>query len=357
MAKHATIHDVAKLSNVSVASVSRALCGGNYPVSDATRKRVLDAARQLNYTPNAASKALKTRCTHEIGVIIPNITNPCYAQLVKGIQDAAIQRQYHVLLYNSYRNPAQEAKNIDMLLQKRVDGIWLASINPDSAPIVKAMGLDCRVITMEQDLSLPCIHVGYDYYRGGWLATRHLIEHGHRRIGFIGAPLDRPSRVQMLSAYRHCLKDAGLSERPEDIILSDSEEEGEGIYEVNNGARAAELFSQMRERPTGYVCLNDMTALGTINAFRKHGLKVPRDLSIVGFDNIPYGELAYPGLTTVDQHAGEMGAMAVRLLVEQIEQPDIVQYAVKLTPNLIQRQSVRTLSSQTKEREHEHDPA
>lgn len=275
MVKHATIHDVAQLCNVSVASVSRVLAKADYPVSDALRTRVLEAAAQLGYIPNAASRALKAHATNEVGVIIPNITNPCYAQLVKGIQDAAQMRGYHVLLYNSYRNPGQEAANIDMLLQKRVDGILIASISSDLSAIRRAMDVGCPVITMEQELNLPCIHVGYDYVRGGYLATEHLLLNGHRKIAFVGAPLDRPSRVQMLTGYRRCLREHGIAESPDYVLLSDSEQDAGDIYELRNGSRAADRFVAMENRPTACVCLNDITALGLMSALRKRGVKVP----------------------------------------------------------------------------------
>lgn len=340
MDKHATIYDVAKLCGVSVATVSRVLGNSNYPVKASTRDKVIKAARQLKYTPNAMGKGLKTNSSRDLGVIIPNITNPSFATLLRGIQSEARRHGYNILLCNSSREVELEGKNIEMLLEKRVAGILLASIAPDLEAARRAISMGYPLITIEQELSLPCIHVGYDYEKAGRMMTEYLLAAGHSRIGYIGAPLDRASRKLMLRGYRSALKDAGIEETEEYVMLSGAEREGEDVYEVTNGEQCAFRFSDMPDRPTGYICINDMTALGAIRGFNAKGLNVPVDASIIGFDNIPYCTLSKPKLTTVEQHAREMGEIAAKLIIEQIEQPDAVQYTVKLAPNIVARDSV-----------------
>lgn len=343
MDKRPTIYDVAKRSGVSVATVSRVLGKSDYPIRQETRERVLAAAKELRYTPNAMGKSLKTSTSHDLGVILPTITNPSYAMLLKGIQREADRREYNILLCNSHRNAEHEAKNIRVLMEKRVAGILLASIAPDLAAAREAIQSGFPLITMEQALPLPCIHVGYDYEAAGRMMTLYLIEKGHRRIGFIGAPLDRPSRRQMLEGFRHAMQEAGLPAPEEDIVLSNAESEGVNPYEIENGIHAAAYFAARAERPTAYACLNDLTALGAMRGFHEQGIRVPEEASVIGFDNLAYCTLGIAPLTTVDQHATKIGEIAARLLIEQIEQPESVQYAVKLAPELVERQSVRAI--------------
>ena len=337
---NATIYDVARLSGVSVATVSRVLGNAAYPVSPATRMKVLHATQQLHYTVNITGKTLKTERTREIGIIVPNISNPSYAQLVQGIQAVAMENDYDILLYNSNRDGDMERRNFKKLLEKRVDGILLVSIRAETDMLSRARELDCRLISVEQDPGLQQLHVGYDYTRAGELATEYLIGCGHRRIGFIGAPLDRTSRYQMLEGYRRALMQAGLEERAETVWLKGVETERNGLFEVENGRAAAQFFCEQKIGLTACVCLNDLTALGAMQKFADYGCRVPQDISIIGFDNIAYGELSTPRLTTIDQHAERMGREAMRLMVHQINSPDEEWKKIMLEPNLVIRESV-----------------
>ena len=340
MAKRPTVHDVAKLCGVSTATVSRVLSEADYPVSAGVRERVLAAAKELQYTPNLFGKALKTSSSRDLGVIVPNMTNPYYAMLLQGIYDAALKEKYHVILCSANRDPKVEEESIRTLRSKQVDGILLASINADPSVVEEALRFGCPVVAMEQTITAPCIQVSFDYRQGAYLATKHLVEHGHRRIGFIGAPLDRPSRRRMLTGYMDCLKEFGCEAREEDIMLPALEQEQTQVYEFTNGAACAQAFCAMESRPTGFVCINDMTALGAMGRFSAKGFRIPEDVSVIGFDNIPYCDISTPTLTTIDQHAYEMGRMSARLIIEHIRQPEKPQYSVTLMPTLIERGSV-----------------
>lgn len=343
MDKHATIYDVAKRSGVSVATVSRVLGNSTYPVKQETREKVLKAAQALNYTPNAMGKSLKTHISHDLGVIIPTITNPSYAMLLSGIQAEASRHGYNILLCNSHRNAEHEARNIRTLMEKRVAGILLTSIAPKLDEASQAIRAGYPLITMEQELQLDCIHVGYDYKSAGRMMARYLIGQGHRRLGFIGAPLDRASRRQVLQGFKAEAAEQELPLRDEDIHLSDVEAEGENLYEIENGQHSAAYFLAQTDRPSAFACINDLTALGAMQGFLSAGLSVPSDVSVMGFDNIPYCTIGVPPLTTIDQHAMRMGEIAAHLMIEQIEQPEHVQYAVRLAPELVERGSVRQL--------------
>ena len=341
MVKKATIYDVAKVCGVSGATVSRVLSNSSYPVSQSTRGKILKAAKALNYTPNAYGRALKTQQVRDIGIIVPNISNSYYAMLLQGVYDHVIKKGYTPILLNSYSDPEIEKKNIALLMQKQVGGIIIASIGVNANAVQRAVDLGYQVVAVEQDSSVDCLKVGFNFHRGAEMAVAHLVENGHRAIGFIGAPLDRPSRVQMLEGYRQALSDAGLPVR-EDYIHLSGQELGAGavIYEFENGMAVAGKFCEMEDRPTGYVCINDMTALGAMKAFSNHGLRVPQDVSIIGFDNIPYAKIAVPELTSIDQSAYEMGAISSDMLIEHIKDPDKAVSPTILEPKLIVRQSV-----------------
>lgn len=343
MRNKATIRDVARVSGTSIATVSRVLGNSNYPVSEDARARVLEAVRSLNYVPNAVGKNLKTRSTRDLGVLVPSLTNPYYATLLQGVYDAALSADYHVTLISACRNARAEADAVRRLLEKRVDGLLLASIHPSAESGRLALDAGFPLVAMDQALPLPCIQVGFPFARAAALATEHLIACGHRRIGFLGAPLDRPSRRQMLSGFQGCMQAHGLPLPDAWVQLASAESEQAGNYEFANGAACALAFLAMDERPTAYLCLNDMTAFGAMKAFREAGLVLPRDASMVGCDNLAFGAVSSPALTTLDQHAYEMGSLSARLLIEQIEQPGCVQASVQLEPTLVARDSVYCL--------------
>lgn len=340
MKKNVTIYDVAAHCGLSVASVSRVLANADYPVTEATRQKVINSARELKYTVNAMGKMLKNQSTREIGVIVPNISNPCYASLVQGMQSMAIRNDYHVLLYNSFRDSETERRNIRMMLEKRVDGILLVSIGGNVEILEKIKSLNCELITVEQPMIGCELHVGYNYEKAGMLAAQHLIVCGHRDIAFLGAHLDRPSRVQMLAGYRKALKEADIAENPDYIWLADAEDEQGSIFEIENGRDAVRHMLALERRPSACVCLNDMTALGAMEALREAGLRVPEDVSVVGFDNISYSALSMPRLTTIDQHAGRMGELAMQMMIDRLTHPDTAAKAIQLEPELIERASV-----------------
>lgn len=341
--KRTTIYDIASHCGVSVATVSRVLSHADYPVSEATRQAVIDAARELRYTPNLLGKNLKTQRCRDIGVIIPNLTNYCYTALLQGIYNRAIANKYNIILCNSYRNPSVEQANIELLLQKQVAGIIVSSISPDSSSIEYAMEYGCKVVAVEQTVKANCGKVQLDWVKGAYMAVQHLIEQGHQRIGFMGAPLDRSSRVQMLEGYTRCLIEHGIAPQNELILLAADETESDSgeVYEFENGRRLADRFLSFDPIPTGYLTLNDMTAMSAMKQFAKRGYRVPEQISIIGFDNIPFCETATPALTTLDKCAEETGTIATQMLIDSIEHPDRPCETVTIEPKLVLRGSVQ----------------
>ena len=343
--KRATIYDIAKICKVSPATVSRVLNNLGYPVSKNTRQLVMEAAEKMHYTPNAFGINLKLRQCKDIGIIVPNISNPYYSSLLQGVYDGAIANGYNIILCNSYRDPECEERNIHMLMQKQVSGIIVISISKTPSTIQSALDFGCQVVVVEQDIDVNCIKVEFDFYKGAYMAVKYLIENNHRKIGFIGAPLDVSSRIKMLDGYKKCLADHGVPVNEDYIKLSTLalEKDYGQIYEITNGKNIANEFIAMEDRPTGYICINDMSALSAMDQFLKNGFRIPEDISIIGFDNLPYSQISTPKLTTIDQRVNDMGAISIKLLMECIEDPNSCHYSVRLEPSLIERGSVKKI--------------
>lgn len=332
-----TIYDIAKKCSVSPATVSRVLCNSNYPVSDELRLLVTETAHELNYSPGRASVLMRTKRSKDIGIILPTISNAYYSQLLQGICSSAAEAEYNVILCSSDRNPDNEYESLKFLLKKQVSGIIVVSICGNSK-FLTDISRNTNLVILEQDADVNCSKVVFDYEAGMYMATEHLIKNGHRKIGFIGANPDRPSRIQMLSGYKKCLADNKIDIVPQYIKISDIDAEIPESFELKNGKSAASKFLKMKNPPTGFVCINDMTALGLINRLTDKGYSVPGDFSIIGFDNTPYAALSQPPLTTVEQSAHPMGAEAMKILAENIETQ--TQRSVLFKPSLIKRKTV-----------------
>lgn len=340
MKKKPTISDIAKLANTSVATVSRVLNDSGYPVRESLRKRVLDAAAQLNYVPNLVGKQLKTNTSNEIGVIIPNISNPYYTLLISGLEYVARQNGYYILLCNSNADPKVEKKYLEYLYQKQVSGIIISSINPDLKYLEFLQNNELEIVAFEQDIDLNCNKINFDYFRGGYLATEHLIKKGHRDIGFISAPLSRYSRTKVFEGFLACLDKYGVTVKKEFIRLAPSEKEVSGqIFEYQNGKNLVKDLLKERSFPSALFCINDMTAFGVIQQLQKNGIKIPEDVSVIGFDNIDISEMVTPSLTTIDQCTFEMGRLAAEALIKSIKDKTRKPVSTLLQPTLIERES------------------
>ncbi len=333
-----TIYDVAKKCAVSPATVSRVLNNTDYPVSRELKELVTKTAHDMNYSPNLLSRALKTKNTKDIGVIVPTISNAYYSQLLQGICSAAAAKGYNVMLCSSFRDPVTENENLKFLFQKQVNGIIIVSIGSDSTLLNHIIKNNVKVVVLEQTTDAPCSKVTFDYESGMHLAVQHLIDNGHRKIGFIGAKLDRPSRRLMLDGYKRCLCENNIPINESFIRLAECESETNEQFEFSNGKKMAEKFLSLADVPTGYVCINDMTAIGAMNLFEEKGIKIPEDFSVIGFDNTPYAAFAHPPLTTVEQSAYSMGQKAMEILTENAENGKTADF--EFTPQLICRSSV-----------------
>ncbi len=338
--KNITIYDVARHCGVSVATVSRIVNNADYPVSSELRARVRASVRELNYKPNLLGRYLKSNRTDEVGIIIPNISNFYYPDLIAGINDSLIHSGYNVLLCNSYRNPEYEKKQFLSLLQKQVKGIILATVGDDTSWIGEINTEGVTVVAIEQSLHVPTHRVCFNYYGGGYMAARYLVEMGHREIAFISAPLTYASRRQRLDGFRAGLRESGIELTQNYLRISDSVQEDESSYEFNIGSRLAEKLMRLDAPPTAIFCINDMMAIGVIRTLQNLRIRVPQDVSVLGFDNMTISKMITPALTTIDQCTREIGSQAIELLKKGFENPSAPPETVRFKPKLVERESV-----------------
>jgi LacI family transcriptional regulator len=309
----ATIRDVAREAGVSVTTVSHAL-SGRRPVSTQTRRRIDAVSRRLAYRPSHLAQAMVTGRSQTVGLIVPDIANPFFPGVARGVEDAAADRGYSVFLADSELDETEESRYVDLFEDKGVDGlIYLAGTAHLGPALTRVAASQTPLVLVDEELRVKgpnCGFVGVDNYRGGQLAARHLVDCGVSRIGVIAGPAGLPTAIARLKGFM-----AGLAEAGRAPVLTLSARS----YTYEDGYAA---FAELREGTAeldGLFCANDMLALGAISAAQEAGLHVPRDLSVIGFDNIFFGRLANPGLTTVAQPMDEIGRQAADLLIDLIE--------------------------------------
>ena len=308
-ARPTTLLDVARLAGVSTATVSRALEKPK-TVADATRTRVMEAVVACGYTPNVVARNLRKMETRLITILVADITNPFFNEIIRGIEQVARENGYSVLLADSENDPGQENAYGSLLAAKRTDGMILLNgrmpaglllpdgDGPADAPIVVA----CEYLP---NLDLPTIQI--DNIEAAKRATGHLVQLGHRRIGFVTGPVWNVLSRDRLYGYRDALLAGGLP-FDESLVVT-------GNFSIQSGVAATESLLRLSSRPTGVFASNDEMAIGAIRAARDAGLRVPDDISIVGFDDIRFAAFVDPPLTTIRQPGQEIGRRAMSHLV------------------------------------------
>ncbi|OUS75018.1 hypothetical protein B1748_19135 [Paenibacillus sp. MY03] len=347
--KTVTILDVAKLVEASPATVSRVLSGSDYPVSEAMREKIKKAAKQLNYTPNLVGRQLKTNTSMTIGIIVPSISNPFYSEVVLGMEEIARQKGYHVLLCNSHQDIELEKNYFKTLLENQVRGVIISSISQETGVLTEYSEKGGCVISIDQAQENPTVfQVNYDYRRGGYMAVQHLLELGHRRIAYVTAPLDRPSRLGIYKGYQDAMREYEANVSEELVRVADKQEGRyyDGKYEFNNGKKLAKQLLELSpdKRPTAILACNDSTAMGVMYELREQGVRVPDDMSVMGFDNVDLSIMTAPPLTTIEHPKAEMGKFACNMLFQVLEGDAGNIQEIMLQPKLVLRQSTQSIS-------------
>jgi LacI family transcriptional regulator len=326
-----TISDVAARSGVSTATVSRVL-SGSVPARPETRERVLAAARELAYSPSGVARALKRQETRTLGLLVTDLGNPFYPEVVRSVEEAAHERGYGLVLCNAADDPRREIAYLDLLVERRVDGIIVASSRATRRHVDALASAPIPVVLVNSGASgsgLPTIDTAHR--RGARMAAEHVIALGHRRLGHVTAPASNAAAGQRVNGVRDAMRAAAL--RSEDLRVV----QGDG--HVEGGANAA--ADVVAAGATAIVCYNDLTAIGVLRALRMIGLRVPEDVSVVGFDDIEMAAWTDPPLTTVRQPVTEMGRLAVGWLTDALStrEPERRPAVRHLEPTLIVRGS------------------
>lgn len=328
----ATIREVALAAGVSIATVSRVVSGSKHCVSAATRRRVLAAVARLRYQPNLVAQGLKSRVTHTIGLIVPDISNPFFPAIVRGIEDVANQAGLAVLLCNTYEDLSKERSYLALLRKRMVDGLIFATVgaNTEHLKMLQRQRMPSVLIARAPGgVDMDAVLV--DNRRGEREAVEHLLRLGHRRIAFIGGPAILPVALERLAGYRDALTAAGVRFDPALVF--------DGGFRPEGGAAAAEALLRRRVKFTAIVAANDLMAIGAMEGLRRHGRRVPRDVAVVGYDDITFASLVAPPLTTVAQPKYQMGRLAMERLLELLNGGASRPRRLVLEPRLVVRKS------------------
>ncbi|SDX74628.1 LacI family DNA-binding transcriptional regulator [Paenibacillus sp. CF384] len=348
--KSVTVYDIAREANVSVATVSRVL-NNTAPVKASTRERILGLIQKHQFQPNALARSLIKKETGMIGIILPDITNPFFPEVLAGLEQEARNNGYTFFLCDTGSSNQdikaqyqRESQYLNILMEKQVDGIIMIGGRIDLARCSKEMAKEVAevnkrlpVVLINGNLPGAKFHrVIIDEVAGGVLATEHLIGLGHKDIAFVGGYKQMSNTVQRLEGYTKAMQQAGLPIREDWIITGGFTVEAGKVF-MN------ELLSTEGARPTAIVCANDLSAIGAIKSAVKHGLRVPEDMSIIGFDDIPLAANVIPELTTISLKCLELGRTAAHILHQLIGKNSIDTLTV-LQPELVVRESTAPLS-------------
>ena len=306
----ATIKDVARHANVSVTTVSHVVNKTRF-VSEEGRNRVEQAIRELGYVPSAVARSLQRSATHTLGMLIPNSSNPYFAEIVRGIEDRCFGAGYNLLLCNTDDEPRRQGMVLQVLAERRVDGLIVVSSGEDPALPELLGGLRIPTVMVDREIdTLPCDLVETAHMQGALLAVQHLTTLGHRRIACIGGPAGVATADQRAEGWRMGLAGLGL---PSAGLLQPGDFTSEGGY------AAMHAILRRTPRPSAVFVANDLMAIGALCAAHECGVAVPDELSLVGFDDIELARFACPPLTTVAQPKQRIATMAVDMLLERIE--------------------------------------
>jgi LacI family transcriptional regulator len=333
MKKKPSLVDVAKRANVSISTVSRTITQSG-TISEETQEVVRRAMRELGYKPNRVARRLRAQGgkRHLIGLIIPNIQNSFFADLARGVEDVAYKNNYAVMLCNYDEDPKKELFYLDVMQAEQVDGIILPPAHEEDADVQRVRQSGIPVVCVDRSLTDPTIDkVEVDNAQGAFEAVQHLIVRGHRRIGLISGPGDTSTGRERLEGYRRAHAQAGL-EVDENLIRF-------GDYKQQSGREISDALLSLPQAPTALFACNNLMMIGALETIFARGLKIPKQVAIIGYDDLPLAAVFDPPLTVVQQPAYEVGQRAAELLLKRLEDPSCSIGNLRLSPKLIIRNS------------------
>ncbi len=331
-----TINDIARLANVSKATVSRVINNKSEGVGEETKKKILRIIAELNYQPSLIARGLVTKRTNSLGLVIPDIANPFFPQLARGAEDTALQYGYNLFLCNSDNSLEKEEKYLRAFIEKSVDGVILASSMSKSAfqcQMLKEAQIPYVLLDRYIEGSEPGMGVFLDNRAGAYRATDYLLKNGHRRIAFISGPFALMTGWHRFQGFQMAHCDQGV-EMDYNLIR-------EGDYQFASGKELIEQLLDAGESFSAVFAGNDMMAIGAYKALKQHRISVPEEVEIIGFDNIELASLIEPALSTVAQPTYEMGVLGAEMLIRVIEGQTVPEKSIYLKPELLLRETTR----------------
>lgn len=325
------IKKVAEHANVSTATVSRLINKTSY-ISPETAKKVWSAIEELGYYPNVNARGLASGRSSLLGLIVSDITNPFFPELVKSFEESAMEPGYEIITANTNYDAARTALRVRGLIERRVDGVAVMTSEMDRSLIDEFSMRGIPIVFLDTGKVQENIsNIRIDYEQGISEAVNHLLELGHREIGFISGPLQLKSAQIRRSAFLDFLKKKGIIERKELVTIGD--------YKISGGKEAMNRLLKLKKRPTAVLASNDLTAIGALQALRIHGLRVPEDISLIGFDDIALAESVDPPLTTVNVSRVLVAEYAFKSLLELINSKTKMGREMRVETKLVIRES------------------
>jgi LacI family transcriptional regulator len=329
----ATIYEVSARAGVSLATVSRVV-NSKGRVADKTRQRVLSAIAELDYRPNSIAQSLASSRSNSVGILVPELHGPFFGTMVSGIEETLRAAGKHVIVTIGHSDADKEQDAIDFLAGRRCDALILHVEALDNAGLLQLGQGEVPIVIMNRlvaGLEGQCIRL--DNFRGGYIASSHLLELGHREIACITGPLWKSDAAERLRGHRTALT--------EHDVLCNETLIAEGDFQESGGSKAMEDLLQTGLPFTAVVCGNDSMAAGAMRTAREHGLQIPDQLSIVGFDNVSFARYLYPRLSTIDFPAHDMGEMAARWVMRHVYNDESLAVQNVFEPFLIERETAR----------------
>lgn len=341
-ANRPTIRDVAVHANVSIATVSRALGDSDYPVSEALRERVIKSAELLGYSPNRAAQILRSKSSNEIGLVIPSVSNPFYLQAINGIDSVISDKGQVLVLCNTSHDVDREREYLETLYSRRAVGAIISSVDTSPDTVNRFVRGGMKIVLLDQLIQgAKCPVISTSMRNNGRLAVYHLFDLGHRQIAFATTPLSRWTRQEIYTGYWEGLKNKGIEPDDDLLFIGDA---GDDIsadnLELRAGSLAAKAYLDSGCKATAIICINDMVAFGVISTLTHRGVRVPEDVSVMGFDDIPLAGAYCPPLTTIRYPAEQMGRLAAMMLTDSISSnKELDSLGIQLLPEIMNRQS------------------
>ncbi|OOF83536.1 transcriptional repressor PurR [Rodentibacter ratti] len=328
----ATMKDIARLAKVSTSTVSHVINGSRF-VSEEIRGKVMRVVAELNYTPSAVARSLKVKETKTIGLLVTATNNPFFAEVMAGVEQYCQQHQYNLIIATTGGDAKRLRQNLQTLLHKQVDGLLLmcgdSRFNADTE-----LAISVPLVIMDwwfKELNADKILENSTF--GGYLATKTLIEAGHQNIGIITGNLKKSVAKNRLEGYKKALAEAEIPLNNDWII--------ESHFDFEGGIIGMQKLLATPHRPTAVFCCSDAIAVGAYQVLQQQGLRIPEDISVIGYDDIELSRYLYPPLSTINQPKAELGKLAVELLLQRIKNPKEPYQTLTLSPTLKLRKSIK----------------